>query len=59
MHYKDQIAVPSVASCVSLDKGICQALLGIAAHLDSVSGNYVFTELSIGELCLVQRRNKE
>lgn len=41
MHYKDQIAVPSVASCVSLDKGICQALLGIAAHLDSVSGNYV------------------
>lgn len=44
---------------VSLDKGICKALLGIAAHLDSVSGNCVFTELSICELCLVRRRNKE
>ena len=38
---------------VSLDKGVCQAVLGIAAHLDSVSGNYVFTKLSICELCLV------
>lgn len=45
---------------VSLIRGqTCQALLGIVAHLDSVSGNYVFTELSICELCLVQRRNKE
>lgn len=59
MHYKDQIAVLLVAGCVSLDKGICQALLGIAAHLDSVSGNYVFTELSACELCLGRRRNKE
>lgn len=59
MHYKDQISVPLVAGCVSLDKGICKALLGIAAHLDSVSGNCVFTELSICELRLVRRRNKE
>lgn len=48
---EDQIARPLVAGCVSLDKGICHTLLGIAAHLDSVSGNYISTKSSICELC--------
>lgn len=48
--------MPLVAGCVSPDKGICHALLGIAAHSDPVSGNYIFTKLSICELCAVKIR---